>query len=190
MSVSRRQFLGVAVAASALARAGLTAPRCVVLDLGCILPESLAGYEAYCNPRLPAGCGSVADFVIVPGVTSPPPAVQPFLDRGATVLLENAGGFRQPGRRIQQASYYPYVEYSWPVRAMIREFGAVSLRPAPGDEIIGALAKQPVALRRRVARGTLVILGSSLGPVLLTGDPDARRWLDAVLYTSFKGVSL
>jgi len=62
----------------------------------------------------------------------------------------------------------------------IREFAPVRLAPAPGDEIIATFAGQPVGLRRRVGHGTLITLGSPLGPVFLTGDPDARLWLDGI----------
>ncbi len=171
MLISRRSLLGAASAASALAR---SVPRCVVLDLGCLLPESLAGFRS----QVGISHSTNPDLVIVPAAGSFMPAlVRPFLNRGATVLLEL---FTSDGR-ITTEPYFPYVEYSWPIKAKIREFAAVSLDPVPGDQVIGTLAQQPVALRRRVGRGTLVTLGSPLGPIFLSGDPDARGWLAAFL---------
>jgi hypothetical protein len=115
--------------------------------------------------------------VIVPAVRALTEAgretIQAWLERGATVLLEYAGG-----ARVEQRDYFPYVEYVWPVRVKIREFAPVELTPGPGDEIIATFSGQPVGLRRRVGDGVLVTLGSPLGPVFLTGDPDARRWLN------------
>jgi hypothetical protein len=171
MTVSRRVFLGAAAGASALAHTGR---RCSVLDFGCLLPESLKGFRAQVgNAR-----HDDSDIVIVPGAGSLTPAtVQPFLDRGATVLLE----LFTCGAPVKPEPYFPYVEYSWPIKVKIREFGAVALEPAPGDQVIGTFVRHPVALRRRAGRGTLVVLGSLLGPVFLSGDQDARRWLDAFL---------
>jgi hypothetical protein len=181
VNLSRRTFLGVAAAATSFARDPRTAPRCLILDLGCILPESLAGFhrQAATSPY------PNSNIVIVPGaVSGARPAIQPFLDQGATVLVEYALGFEHPQQRIQQSSYFPYIEYEWPMRAMIREFHAAPLQPAAGDQVIATLGQQPVALRRRVGPGTLITLSSPLGPVLLAGDPDADRWLGALLLTS------
>lgn len=171
MLISRRSLLGAPFAASVVAR---NVPRCVVLDLGCLLPESLAGFRS----QVGTSHSRNPDLVIVPA-TGPlmPALVRPFLNRGATVLLELFTG----RGRITTEPYFPYVEYSWPIRANIREFAAVSLDPIPGDQVIGTLAQRPVALRRRVGRGTLVTLGSPLGPIFLSGDPDARGWLAAFL---------
>src|SRR5271170_4856464 len=68
MRVSRRIFLG-AVGSVVLVRGGVkSAPRCVVLDLGCVLDESLAGFRGQVED-LPYGDGD-GDVVIVPGVGS------------------------------------------------------------------------------------------------------------------------
>jgi hypothetical protein len=174
--ISRRALLSAASAAAALAP---NVPRCVVLDLGCLLPESLAGFRS----QVAVSDSTNPDLVIVPAAGAFMPALlRPFLNRGATVLLEL---FKSEGR-ITTQPYFPYVEYSWPIQAKIREFAAVSLDPVPGDHVIGTLAQQPVALRRRVGRGTLVTLASPLGPIFLSGDPDARRWLAAFLGLSIR----
>lgn len=169
--ISRRSLLGAALTASALAR---NVPRYAVLDLGCRLPESLAGFRSQVETSHSAN----PHLVIVPGAGSTLPGlVRAFLNRGATVLLEL---YKIDGR-ITTKPYFPYVEYSWPIKATIREFAASSLELVPGDQVIGTLAQEPVALRRRVGPGTLVTLGSPLGPIILSGDPDAREWLAALL---------
>jgi hypothetical protein len=171
MLISRRALLSTAAAAPALAR---NVPRSCVLDLGCILPESLAGFRS----QVRSSHSTNPNLVIVPAVGRfRPPSIQLFLDRGATVLVELFAS----DARITPEPYFPYVEYSWPIKAKIREFAAVPLEPAPGDQVIGTLLRHPVALRRRAGRGTLVTLGSPLGPLFLSGDPDARCWLDAIL---------
>ena len=147
-----------------------------MVDLGCVLHESLAGFRAQVGDLRHGD----ADIVIIPGVgpltEDDDRTVQRFLAGGATVLLEYSAG-----TRLSVDPYFPYVEYNWPLRVKIREFAPVLLGAVPGDEIIGTFLGKPVALRRRVDRGTLVVLGSPLGPVFLTGDPDARRWLERFL---------
>lgn len=168
--LSRRGFLGAAAVIPMFARGD---PRCIVADFGCALPESLEGF------RRQAG-GLPYDVLIVPGVErlddEHHEAIQRFLARGAAVLVEYAAG-----KRVEQVPYFPYVEYSWPVRVKIREFSPGSLDAAAEDEIIATFGGKAVGLRRRVGAGTLITIGSPLGPMFRTGDPDARRWLQAML---------
>jgi hypothetical protein len=175
MRVSRRMFLGAAGVVPVLAKVDRLRPRCVVLDLGCVLPESFAGFKTQVGD-LPYGDGD-GDVVIVPAVRTLTEVGQDMIDgwleHGATVLLEYVAG-----ARVEQRDYFPYVEYVWPVRVKIREFEPVELTPGPGDEIIATFSGQPVGLRRRTGDGVLITLGSPLGPVFLAGDPDARRWLN------------
>lgn len=176
MRVSRRNFLGAVAAGPALARTVAPQARCAVLDLGCILPESLAGFRAQAGGiRHPD-----AEVVIVPGVgelrEDHSRMIQDWLDRGATVLLELASG-----DRVSSGVYFPYLEYSWPVKVKIREFAPVRLNPTPGDQVIATFRGQPVGLRHSAGPGTLVTLGSPLGPLFRTGDPDALRLHAALL---------
>jgi hypothetical protein len=172
MEISRRSFLGAAVGVPMLAGGDRLSARCSVVDLGCVLPESLAGFKTQVGDLR-------HDVLIVPAVRAVTNAdkemIQGWLERGATVLLEYVAG-----ASVEPSVYFPYVEYSWPVRVKIREFAPVRLTPAPGDEIIATFVGQPVGLRRKVSDGTLITLGSPIGPVFLTGDLDARRWLDGI----------
>src|SRR5271170_3744066 len=90
--VSRRVFLGVACAVPAVGRLEESRTGCRVVDLGCLLYESLAGFGGQVAD-LPY---RYADVVIVPGLGSMTEdsdrAIRGFLARGATVLLEYAGG--------------------------------------------------------------------------------------------------
>jgi hypothetical protein len=203
MRVSRRMFLSVAAAAPALPHSRvLDPPRCSLPDLGsaCTLKEPLAGFQMALRQLgsvqsdapthlILAGVGSFDETIVA--------VVHEQLGRGGTVLLECGFGFAEQadfaGRCLQLdrglgiaasgladrgSAYFPYIEYSWPVRVKIREFRPVSLKPARGDEVIGTFGGSPAALRRRVRGGTLVAIGSPIGPVFLTGDPDAWRWLE------------
>lgn len=175
MRVSRRIFLGAAAVAPVLAGSDGLGARCAVVDLGCVLPESLVGFKKQVGD-LRYGDRDV-DFLIVPAVRTLTEAgkerIQGWLERGATVLLEYVAG-----PRVEQSAYFPYVEYFWPVRVKIREFAPVQLTLAPGDEIIATFSGLPAGLRRRVGDGVLITLGSPLGPIFPAGDPDARCWFD------------
>jgi hypothetical protein len=130
------------------------------------------------------------------------------LHRGATVVIESGAGFadhctfRQHRRWLREnlairvvsprdpwanrsTPGARYIEFTWPRRVTIRDFGRV-VPPAdqqPG-EIIAWAGDLGVAFRRRVGKGTLIYLGSPVGPALWTGDADARRWLHAVAHAA------
>jgi hypothetical protein len=125
------------------------------------------------------------------------------LSRGSTVVLESGAGFLS---RVDYRAYrrwmrerlridvtdpvdlwsggargVPYIEYDWPIRATVRDYSrVVPLADQPG-EIIGRVGNIAVALKRRVGKGTLIYLGSPLGPALWAGDQQARRWLQHLL---------
>jgi len=136
-------------------------------------------------------------------------AIRRSLDNGTTVIVESGAGFadaagadfaahrdalreeleihveppvslwpRHPG-----AGGIPYVDYHWPTAARVRDFSRVVpvVSRDSRDTIIARLTERPVALMRRSGTGTLVFLGSPLGPALRAGDTDAKQWLSAVL---------
>ena len=81
--------------------------------------------------------------------------------------------------RRASADGVPYIDYSWPVTARVRDFSRVVPLSShePPDVIIARVRDVPVALMRYVGSGTLVFLGSPLGPPLRAGDAEARQWL-------------
>src|SRR5205814_8267635 len=143
-------------------------PRRVLLDLRehCGLRESVAGYES-ARAGLGTGVTSRCTLLIVPAALDiPPPAVRAItscLRTGATILLESGAGFAadrafrahravlrdQLGVHIEApvrlwcrpgARGMPYIEYSWPASAKIRDFSRVVPpgRPSEGArEIVG-----------------------------------------------------
>jgi hypothetical protein len=174
MRISRREFL-TACAAEIHVHAGCpNSPSLIDLGSGCLLPESLAGFRAV----ITASQISCSLGFVIPGagILSKRMAdrVQKRLRSGGSVLLESAAGLTQ--QRIA-SPYVPYVDFTWPVSAKIREFYPLPLDPRPGDAVIATFAHQPVALRR----GGLILLGSPVGSALLAGDPDAHRWVASVL---------
>ncbi|OLD88764.1 MAG: hypothetical protein AUG85_03780 [Gemmatimonadetes bacterium 13_1_20CM_4_66_11] len=210
MDMTRRQFLATTAAVvSSGHRLRGRWPR-VLLDLqgGC-LRESLAGYARVCQPRLVrADTSSIPHcaVLLVPAALEISPvaarAIVRCLHAGATVVLESAAGFLdERAFRTERAvlrDYFgitvespvrlwprqtPYVDFLWPYAAKLRDFNrVVPLGPQAGEQI-GWVDGLPVALQRRSGRGTLIFLGSPVGPALWAGDADATRWLSAVLAT-------
>jgi hypothetical protein len=74
----------------------------------------------------------------------------------------------------------PYVNYLWPQETNVRDFSRVIPVLTGEGNTIGKVGPLPVALKKRVAKGTLIFLGSPIGPALLAGDPEARSWLRLV----------
>jgi len=173
-------------------------PRASVLDLGehCGIRESLSGYRRALGTLSPC-----RDVLIVPGAVGIPPwaarRIAAALDEGATVILESGAGFASANEfrahRSALDEYFqihveesvplwpsramPYVDFSWPVPVRIRDFSrAIPLRAQRG-KTIGRVESLPVALARQVGAGTLVFLGSPVGPALWAGDVEADRWL-------------
>jgi hypothetical protein len=142
--------------------------------------------------------------LIVPAaVEIPPPAVRAIatcLQAGGTVILESGAGFAGEGEfRAHRAVLrdllqiridapvrlwprrIPYVDYTWPSPAKLRDFSRVVPLGRQAGDIIAWVDDLPVGLRRQRGRGTLIFLGSPVGPALWAGDAEARRWLCDVL---------
>src|SRR5438309_2985397 len=152
-------------------------------------------------------------LLIVPAALEiPPPAVRAIvscLQAGASVIVESGAGFAANrefrAHRVALRDYLqlqieepvdlwpdnssqriPYVDYTWPRPAKVRDFSrVVPLRRQEGEgEVIAWVDGLPVALKRSSGRGNLIFLGSPLGPALWAGDAQARRWLFDCLGTA------
>ena len=175
------------------------------------LSESVAGYEATLaslGTRLvraePSSVPRCA-VLIVPAALHIGPALRAIvtcLAGGGTVILESAAGFAAeadfrahraelsdflqvhvdaPVRLWTAGQRIPYVDYTWPYPAKVRDFSrVVPLTRQPG-EIIAWIDRRPVCFKRQMGRGTLIFLGSPLGPALWARDAEARRWLSLTL---------
>jgi hypothetical protein len=84
-------------------------------------------------------------------------------------------------KRSNSHASVPYVNYLWPREIDVRDFSRVIPVLASAGEVIGKVGALPVALRRCAAKGTLIFLGSPLGPALRAGDTEALSWLQTVI---------
>lgn len=176
----------------------------------CSLRESLAGYAAAMEGRAPrtdvSSLPPCAVLIVPAAVEIPPAAVRAItacLEAGGLVMLESGAGFASARDRSRHravlrdafqvqveppidlwpeanGSAIPYVDFTWPVAAKVRDFSTVVPLASGAGDIIAQVNGLPVALRGRSGRGTLVVLGSPLGPALWAGDAAARQWLRAV----------
>src|SRR6266581_2535882 len=144
--------------------------------------------------------------LIVPGALDISPAVAraivAALHAGATVILESAAGFIAEqdfrahravlrdalGVHIDAAQQLwprsvPYIDFGWPYVTKLRDFSRVVRLAAQPGAVIASVDGFPVALKR-FGPGTLIFLGSPVGPALWSGDVEARAWLSAVLATA------
>jgi len=82
--------------------------------------------------------------------------------------------------KVDRRESIPYVDYVWPRETRVRDFSRVIPVSANAADVIGRAGPLPVAMKKRLANGTLIFLGSPLGPALRAGDPEARSWLQLV----------
>src|SRR6266853_4253907 len=149
--------------------------------------------------------------LIVPAALEIPPqvvrAIVRCLHAGASVIFESGAGFAADrdyrAHRLALRHYLqlqieepvdlwrdnssqriPYVDYTWPRRAQVRDFSRVVPVEGQEGEIIARVYGLPVALKRPSRRGRLIFLGSPLGPALWAGDAEARGWLFDCLRTA------
>ncbi|HKC47052.1 MAG TPA: hypothetical protein VKB63_05575 [Gemmatimonadales bacterium] len=181
------------------------------LGVNCSLRESVSGYAAVLGAaalRTDMSSMQPPDVLIVPAVLEiPSRAIQAMiacLDSGGLVILESGAGFASAAdfsrhrTLLREAlevhveplvdlwsqsggSAIPYIDFTWPCKVKIRDFSRVVPLTGEAGEIIAQVNGLPAALRRRSDRGTLIVLGSPLGPVLWTGDHEARQWLRVVI---------
>jgi len=153
------------------------------------------------------GPSTFAPRIVVPAATELDWALADQLDQwletGSCLLFECAAAWVNPGQfsRLRKCfeSYFgfsiapavdlwkgsanrvPYIEYCWPYATQVRDFSRVTPVLATAGEVIARVDGIPVGLMRKVGEGRLIFLGSMLGPVLFSGDREAREWLGRAL---------
>jgi hypothetical protein len=103
-----------------------------------------------------------------------------WAEKTADDTLLTRGSARHSSKKLDSHASLPYVNYCWPRETKVRDFSRVIPVSASDGDVIGKVGGLPVALKRRMAKGTLVFLGSPLGPALRAGDSEALSWLRLV----------
>lgn len=202
--------VGAMVVRPSVVRLWPTAGHRVVLDLGesCSLRESIAGYMSVLGSRtLCTDAGSVsrcATLVVPAAVDLSAETVRAIaicLRAGGRVILESGAGFASAGdfrahRAVLRDAFAvdigrpmslwtessprtPFVDFTWPIATKIRDFSRVV--PQRSGTIIATVNGLPVASLHRRGGGTLMVLGTPVGPGLWAGDTEAKRWSKEVL---------
>lgn len=194
MELSRRGFLAT-VAAGAPFTGNLGSPvrDATIPRAGCLLPESREGYRKALAGR------EGNPLVILPATAGFPSSLPAFVRGGRWVIFESAAGFAEPERLEEQreglragfgielgkpvapwrdGARPPYLSLDWPLPALVRDFS--SIVPVSGGLAIGRMDGRPVATLSRAGAGTLIFLGSPLGPALWSDDAGAHAWLASV----------
>jgi hypothetical protein len=120
---------------------------------------------------------------------------------GATVLIDLADGFASRsatartrrnlehhlGIEIADPVAYrtrDYIVYRWPLPVLVRHFTRIS-HVKPGQNMpVAYLGTDSIAVRKEIGRGSVVIIGSTLGSLLLAGDEQAHQILARLLATT------
>ena len=177
----------------------------------CSLRESLSGYAAAMEGRAlrtdVASLTPCAVLIVPAAVEIPPAAVRAItacLEAGGRVILESGAGFASARDRSRHravlcdafqvivespidlwpeanGSAIPYVDFTWPFAAKVRDFSRVVPLASGKGEIIARVNGLVVGLKHPFGWGNLIVLGSPLGPALWAGDIEARLWLRAVV---------
>lgn len=162
-----------------------------------------------------ASCGVDASLVLAPAAALTSVSEARWLWRraeaGASVLVESGGMFLSPAEFCrhqsvvrsafgltvlppvelwqQQDRGIPYVDFTWPVPARVRDFSRlVRLDPYTagrhGNDSAMEIARvggAAAGAKIRTGEGILTFLGSPLGPHLLSGDREAWSWFRALV---------
>jgi hypothetical protein len=79
-------------------------------------------------------------------------------------------------------SSLPFVDFLWPFKTKIRDFSrAVPVFSENGEVVAVSPDGISIAVRQTLGRGSIVFLGTPVGPSMLAGDREAHRWLRAVV---------
>jgi hypothetical protein len=74
-----------------------------------------------------------------------------------------------------------YIEYTWPLRRLVRDFSMVTPLETPQAKAIAKSGGVAVCVKRPLGKGGIIFLGSMLGPGLLAEEREAHQVGGAIL---------
>jgi hypothetical protein len=209
--MKRREFIqGTMGLACLLLNLDPTSPQKHGVRLLSAAERDLAGKESECgfaralNSLLPTH-PPVGRTFIVPSASAMQGTALSSLVReaqqGASVLIDLADGFasrsdtartrahveRYLGVEVADPVAYTsaeYVVFRWPLSVMVRHFIRVSFIAPARNMPIAHLGTHSIAVRKEVGLGSVLIIGSNLGPLLLAGDEQAHQVFARLLTTN------
>jgi len=152
-------------------------------------------------------------LIIAPGIRWMSPSIAGDLaDRiyhGAWVILESGLGFSSRTESKHQTDLLKkafglqllppvkvgknpvaatYLEYTRPVHRLVRTFEAITPVWCDQSEALARLGKHSVCIRKRIGDGTLVFLGSMLGPGIGAEEREAVEVASALVTSDSEGI--
>ena len=191
--------------ASRFALGGVARPNIGFTILGgpsCLQAESAAGFRLLLNRScLNEGPITRADLVVVTAARDPSrDRLRELYDRavsGAWVIWETAPDFCEPHRAGKTSELLSeifdirtglpfsgtslYIQFHWPVMAMIRTFGPITPVDCGCEESIAEYEGRPIGARKCIGCGGVLFLGGLLGPHLLAQDPQAHELANRIM---------
>jgi hypothetical protein len=109
------------------------------------------------------------------------PPVELWSARSADDRSSRRTGAHAGKKMLDRRESVPYVNYFWPRPTQVRDFSRAIPVSARAGDVIGQVGALPIAWKRHTGAGTLIFLGSPLGPALRAGDREALSWLQGLL---------
>jgi hypothetical protein len=183
----------------------LAAPRVEIWpEDHCLSRESTAGFQralAGTTVREMEGALRTQEptLIILPSVKwlalEPAADLRARMAAGTSVILESGLSFATPAETRHQAEIYSsvfglrllpqqrtadhrrqlYIEYDQPARWLVRTFESVLPVCCPSADELARFGEEVVCARKKIGSGTLIYLGSMLGPGLLAQEREARE---------------
>lgn len=166
---TRREFLQGALTVPFAAAAERSTGLRIIAASDCLSQESAAGFQSVL-----AG-SHAANLIVLCGAIAFPPRLHAEAEKGAWVVWEMS-----PSLGITVSPGDLYVRYKWPHVRLTRSFLRVIPLRCTETEAIAHYRGTPVALKRRIGRGGIVVLGSMLGPNLRAEEPEAGALAAAI----------
>ena len=83
-----------------------------------------------------------------------------------------------------------YLEYTRPVHRLVRTFEAITPVRCDQSEALARFGKHSVCIRKRIGEGTLVFLGSMLGPGIGAAEREAIEVASSLVTSDSEGIPL
>jgi hypothetical protein len=169
---TRREILQQALFAPVAARLGNGSGVRIFAAPDCLSQESAAGFRSALAAHAPR------NLIVLCGIA----ALQSALDlrryawNGGWILCEPPPDCSA----IPVSTDHLYIRYRWPRPTLTRAFSSVTPVRCQPHEAIAHYRDIPVALRRRIGSGGMIVLGSMLGPNLNAGEPQAQAILKSM----------
>jgi hypothetical protein len=197
MLTRRDMMLGLSAAAAFQSSARATPTLQIDTESHCLSEESASGYQLLMNEGLRIGPSNT--LLIAPAARELTLGrcrrLLELVEHGAWLLLEAGVCFSCSSDAASQAvlvqkvfgilplppivigreAVTHYVDFSWPASQLVRAFHAV-VPVAPGDhQVIARFQGYEACVRKPIAKGGIVYLGTMLGPGLLAGEREVGQ---------------